>query len=120
MDNIIIRKARQDYVCNVCGHIIRAGTEYLDKIITHDAKAVRHERYHDECPYSDNEAIDKFIRHFIINPNIIGVEKRTGVKVIVVGMSNWDNKLSVELLDWDYNKIPDVWLTRFIEEYNYN
>ena len=28
--NIMIRKAKNNYVCECCGHIIKAGTEYLD------------------------------------------------------------------------------------------
>ena len=50
MNNIIIRKAKSDYVCQACGHIIRSGTEYLDKVVLNNGKCVQHERYHDECP----------------------------------------------------------------------
>lgn len=53
MNNVIIRIAKKDYVCSVCKHIIRAGEEYLDNVILHDGTAVRHERYHDECPVED-------------------------------------------------------------------
>lgn len=49
-NNIMIRTARKDYVCDCCGHKINAGTEYLDKVILNNGKCVRHERYHDECP----------------------------------------------------------------------
>ena len=48
--NIVIRTAKKDYVCGCCNRIIRAGTEYLDKVTLNDGKCVRHERYHDECP----------------------------------------------------------------------
>ena len=49
-NNIIIRKAKADYVCQACGHIIRSGTEYLDRVVLNNGKCVQHERYHDECP----------------------------------------------------------------------
>lgn len=62
MADIIIRKAKKDYVCDVCGHIIHAGEEYLDKVITHDGKAVRHERYHDECPADKTTDLFKAIK----------------------------------------------------------
>lgn len=48
--NIMIRKAKNNYVCDCCGHIIRAGTEYLDKVILNNGKCVQHDRYHDVCP----------------------------------------------------------------------
>lgn len=50
-DSIIIRKAKQDYVCSCCGHIIHKGDEYLDKVILNVGKIVKHDRYHDECPH---------------------------------------------------------------------
>lgn len=49
-NNIVIRTAKKDYVCDCCNRIIHAGEEYLDKVILNDGKRVRHERYHDECP----------------------------------------------------------------------
>jgi hypothetical protein len=48
--NIMIRKAKNNYVCECCGHIIKAGTEYLDKVILNNGKCVQHDRYHDVCP----------------------------------------------------------------------
>lgn len=48
--NIMIRKAKNNYVCGCCGHIIKAGTEYLDKVILNNGKCVQHDRYHDVCP----------------------------------------------------------------------
>ena len=51
-NNIIIRKAKNNYVCECCGHIIRAGSEYLDKVILNNGKCVQHDRYHDVCPKS--------------------------------------------------------------------
>lgn len=46
-NDIVIRK---DYVCSCCGHIIKKGTEYLDKVTLNVGKIVKHDRYHDECP----------------------------------------------------------------------
>ena len=119
MADIIIRKAKKDYVCDVCGHIIRAGEEYLDKVITHDGKAVRHERYHDECPYADNAAIDKFIRKFIKSTNMIAENTYTHDKFHVTSINNGIMELSVGLLDWEWNKVPDVLISKFLKEYNY-
>ena len=51
-NNIIIRKAKNNYVCECCGHIIKAGSEYLDKVILNNGKCVQHDRYHDVCPKS--------------------------------------------------------------------
>lgn len=51
-NDIIIRKASKDYVCSCCGHIIKKGTEYLDKCIFNVGKIVKHDRYHDECPHT--------------------------------------------------------------------
>lgn len=49
-NNIVIRTAKKDYVCDCCGKIIKAGSEYLDKVTLNNGACVRHERYHDECP----------------------------------------------------------------------
>jgi len=57
---IIIRKAKKDYVCSCCGHKIKQGEEYLDKVIINTGKIVRHDRYHDECPASTD--VEKLIR----------------------------------------------------------
>lgn len=48
--NIMIRKAKNNYVCECCGHIIKVGTEYLDSVILNNGKCVQHDRYHDVCP----------------------------------------------------------------------
>lgn len=50
MSNLIVRKARKDYVCDCCGHIIAKGTEYIDNVVLKYGSVVKHERYHDECP----------------------------------------------------------------------
>lgn len=59
MSNIIIRTAKKDYVCDMCGHIIHKDSEYLDKLILNSNKGyVIHERYHDECPNKKTD-VDK-------------------------------------------------------------
>ena len=47
--DILIRKAKADYVCGICGHKIHKDEEYLDKVYF-NGKYTRHVRYHDECP----------------------------------------------------------------------
>ena len=115
MADIIIRKAKKDYVCDVCGHIIHAGEEYLDKVITHDGKAVRHERYHDECPYTDSKKLDKFIRALMSKKELIAYSTLTHDKYHVTGITHD----SVELLNWDWHRVPDVPIKTFLEEYRY-
>lgn len=118
MADIIIRKAKKVYVCDVCGHIIRAGEEYLDKVITHDGKAVRHERYHDECPYSDNAKENEFIRKFLDSRDIIAENNYTHDKFHVASINN-GLELSVSLLDWNWNRVSDVPIKTFLKEYRY-
>ena len=118
MADIIIRKAKKDYVCDVCGHIIHAGEEYLDKVITHDGKAVRHERYHDECPYADDTKTSKFIRAFISSKDMIAENMLTHDKFHVTSINN-GMELKVGLLDWEWNKVPDVPIKMFLEVYDY-
>jgi len=118
MADIIIRAAKKDYVCDVCGHIIRAGEEYLDKVITHDGKAVRHERYHDECPFVDDLKLQKFIRTFMNSKDIIAVNMHTCKKFHVTSINNGLN-LSVGLFDWSWNRVPDVSIEEFLKEYEY-
>lgn len=118
MADIIIRTAKKDYVCDVCGHIIRAGEEYLDKVITHDGKAVRHERYHDECPFVDDLKLQKFIRTFMNSKDIVAVDMRTCKKYHVIGIAN-SPVFRVEMFDWSWNRVPDVSIEEFLKEYEY-
>lgn len=92
---IIIRKAKKDFVCSCCGHIIKQGEEYLDKVILNTGKIVKHDRYHDECPASTY--VEKLIRKIeaadgdliaISNKgdkwHIVGVQFITGVPTVVI------------------------------------
>ena len=119
MSNIIIRKAKKDYVCDVCGHIIHAGEEYLDEIITHDGKAVRHERYHDECPYADNAKQNKFIHKLLDSKDMIAKNTVDHCKYHVTGLTVSFSGIYVELLDWQWMKVPDVPIKTFLEVFNY-
>lgn len=92
---IIIRKAKKDYVCSCCGHIIKQGEEYLDKVIINTGKIVRHDRYHDECPASTD--VEKLIRKIEAADgdliaadskgdkwHIVGVQYVAGVPMVVI------------------------------------
>ena len=115
MSDIIIRKAKKDYVCDVCGHIIKTGEEYLDKVILHDGKVVRHERYHDECPCEDK--VVKLFKETAASGFRLPVSKKSdGIKYLVVGfikdcvvLSDWDN------IDTDYISY-DAFFEGFIYE----
>lgn len=87
-NNIMIRKARQDYVCCCCGHIIRAGTEYLDKVVLNNGKCVQHDRYHDECPKSSSPQVlfDKIDREHGDYP--VAFEDGTKIHLIGVAFNN--------------------------------
>ena len=81
--NIMIRKARSNYVCECCGHIIRAGTEYLDKVILNNGKCVQHSRYHDECPH-DSRMSRLFAKIELHNGDLIAVDGE-GNKIHIIG-----------------------------------
>lgn len=84
-DSIMIRKAKQDYVCSCCGHIIHKGDEYLDKVILNVSKIVKHDRYHDECPVmSDAEKVFKKI--VAANGDLIMADDK-GNKYHLIGIS---------------------------------
>lgn len=81
---IIIRKATKDYVCSCCGHIIKQGEEYLDKVILNTGKIVKHDRYHDECPASTD--VEKLIRKIeAADGDLIAIDS-TGDKWHIVGV----------------------------------
>ena len=119
MADIIIRKAKKDYVCDVCGHIIHAGDEYLDKVITHDGKAVRHERYHDECPHVDDAKQNKFIHKLLNSKDMLAINLNNFDKFHVTGLAVGVTGIHVEMADWGWNRVPDVFIKTFLEEYDY-
>lgn len=109
MNNIIIRKAKQDYVCDCCGHIIRTDTEYLDKVILNTGKVVRHERYHDECPR--DKVTDLFETIKAANYNLPFVDSdgnKWYAKGITQGM--------VCITSWDGLETTTVPTDRFLKE----
>lgn len=112
MADIIIRKAKKDYVCDVCGHIIYTGEEYLDKVITHDSKAVRHERYHDECPCDKVTDLFKIIKDTNYElPCADTNGNKWYAKGITQGM--------VCITSWDDLETGTISLDRFLKEYRY-
>ena len=88
-DSIMIRKAKQDYVCSCCGHIIHKGDEYLDKVILNVGKIVKHDRYHDECPH-DSDVLKLFARIEHENGDFICADGE-GCKIHIIGVA-WNNK----------------------------
>lgn len=111
-DDIIIRKAKKDYVCMCCGHIIPKSSEYLDRIVFVYGKPVRHDRYHDECPrISDVERLFKKIAASdgdLIAADVNGDKIHIiGIKYISTGprfiCRPWDKQLTGDF-DIDYLK----------------
>lgn len=92
---IILRKAKKDFVCSCCNHIIKAGEQYLDRVTFVCDKIVKHDRYHDECPASTD--VEKLIRKIeaaegdlIATDNqgdkwhIVGVQYAAGVPMVII------------------------------------
>ena len=81
----MIRKARNDYVCECCGHIIKAGSEYLDKVILNNGKCVQHSRYHDECPklFSQEVLFSKIVK---AGGDLIAANE-DGTKIHIIGIA---------------------------------
>ena len=92
---IILRKARKDFVCSCCGHVIKQGEEYLDRVILNTGKIVKHDRYHDECPASTD--VEKLIRKIeaaegdlitIDNQgdkwHVVGIQYVAGVPMVII------------------------------------
>ena len=98
--NIIIRKAKSNYVCDCCGYIIKQGTEYLDKVILNNGKCVQHSRYHDECPklFPQEILLSKIIR---ADGDLIATDKQ-GAKIHIIGIAYKGTSDPVILyMDWD-------------------
>lgn len=114
MSDIIVRKARNDYVCDCCGHIIKAGTEYLDKCIIIHGIPVKHERYHDECP-DEGAALRLFKKIVAANGDLI-VSTPSGNKCHITGISfDFPNEHDPRVLVWEwggentrYHKLRDI------------
>lgn len=87
--DIIIRKAKKDYVCMCCNHVIKAGEQYLDRIIFSYGKAVRHDRYHDECP-SESATVKLFKKIADADGQLLVMDKY-GTKLILKGVA-WSTK----------------------------
>ena len=74
--DILIRKARSNYVCVTCGHKINKGEEYIDKVFF-AGKFVTHQRYHDVCPKKTiaEKVTDLLIKHDFEVPVILNNQK---------------------------------------------
>ena len=104
--NIIIRKAKNNYVCDCCGHIIRAGSEYLDKVILNNGKCVEHTRYHDECPRLSIQEL--LLSKIVANQGSYIVADKDGNKINIIGVVN----INLRHISWcviynDWNDIVD-------------
>ena len=109
MNNIIIRKAKSDYVCQVCGHIIRSGTEYLDRVVLNNGKCVQHERYHDECP-KVSKLCTQLFKHDV--PSVcmynntkywlVGMRYAPGIKQAVI--KAWNSESCIFVDEATFNK----------------
>lgn len=97
-NNIIIRKARQAYVCDCCGHIIKAGSEYLDKVILNNGKCVQHDRYHDECPH-DSRMSRLFAKIELSSGDLIAVNGE-GCKIHIIGVAWYASGPVFIFRDW--------------------
>lgn len=106
--SVIVRKARKSYVCDGCGRIIQAGTEYLDDVVIKYGSVVHHKRYHDECPaLTKAEWLFKRIMAadgdlICSDPDgdkhhIIGIQFRSTIPYVLV--VDWDNGMSTQHMD---------------------
>lgn len=102
MSGVLLREAQKDYVCSCCGHLIKKGEKYLDKIQTLEGHLVRHTRYHDECPFSSVVALAKVLEN---NQELVVSLKDEKWRVkgiqffpeLGVILYNWDNSAQTEL-----------------------
>ena len=102
-NTIIIRKASKNYTCDVCGRIIREGSEYLDRIILYNGKCVQHERYHDECPKT-SLAQKLFCKLEQNNYDLIAASNKTGDKIHIIGINCLIKGVMIIFTDWDDNE----------------
>ena len=116
-NEIMIRKASKDYVCSCCGHIIRKGDEYLDKVILNVGKVIKHDRYHDECP---RLSIEQKLFDRIMHENGDLICSLDGYKVHVLGIMYRKDGPYVIYRDWvnaDVKGVPFKFASKFIDEH---
>lgn len=99
MSNLIVRKARKDYVCDCCGHIIKAGTEYIDNVVIKYGNVVKHERYHDECPTKSE--VERLFKRIIDAGGDLIVSEPSGDKHHISGIQYTRGEVRVVVRDWD-------------------
>ena len=99
MGNLIVRKARKDYVCDYCKHIIKAGTEYIDNIVIKYGNVVKHERYHDECPVK--ECTELLMKRIIDDAGDLICSEPNGEKHHIIGLQYNEAIPYVITKDWD-------------------
>ena len=96
--DIIIRKAKKEYVCMCCNHIIKVGEQYLDRIIFAYGKPVRHDRYHDECPASTD--VERLMEKIEAEEGNLIATDNEGDKWHIVGVQYVDCVPMVVIEDW--------------------
>ena len=104
MGNLIVRKARKDYVCDYCKHIIKTGTEYIDNIVIKYGNVVKHERYHDECPVK--ECTELLMKRIIDDAGDLICSDPDGEKHHIIGLQYNGPTLYVVTKDWDGGITP--------------
>ena len=115
-NNIVIRTAKKDYVCDCCGRLIKAGEEYLDKVTLNDGKCVRHERYHDECPR--DSAPERIIKRLVESGEPLPVRNlKEDVKYNLHGVELTDGNWYAKIVSWDGHKALSWHLESFIERF---
>ena len=98
MGNLIVRKARKDYVCDYCKHIIKAGTEYIDNIVIKYGNVVKHERYHDECPVKEDTEL--LMKRIIDDAGDLICSEPSGEKHRIIGIQYNEAVPYVITKDW--------------------
>lgn len=94
-NNIIVRTAKKDYVCDCCGKIIKTGTEYLDKVVLNNGTCVRHERYHDECPKDEVTELFQQIKDakYLLPISVNGTKYwATGINAGLIMAMDWETR----------------------------
>ena len=99
MSNLIVRKARKDYVCGCCGHIIAKDTEYIDNVVLKYGSVVTHERYHDECPAK--LGVERLFKRIIDAEGDLIVSGPFGDEHHIIGIQYSGSTPCVVTKDWD-------------------